>query len=186
MDVYRPFRSNRPLPFSCGWYEAPAVLGFRGYRTAACDPATVDLLGSTSGVVDSHNLGGWSGRSGFAPAAFAQSLHLQFCEIFQELMNANLFHRQLLAVSGSSRAARREAAEERRRVWRLRWVEIAREGSKQGKPIPACVRMVAADADRLMRETPQFKSEILRAVDEFSALLYLAIDRAKESVDLSP
>lgn len=97
-------------------------------------------------------------------------------------MTTSLLPSQLVSLSGGSRAGRRAAAEERRKAWRLRWVEIAREGYQQGKRVVECVHMVGVDADKIIKETPQFKSEVLRAVDEFSDRLRSSIDRANEKV----
>jgi len=77
----------------------------------------------------------------------------------------------------NSRAARREAAEERRKQWRLRWVELARVKHQEGLPVSQAVRCVFFDADQLIRETPQFRSEILRAMDEFVARLKTVVDK---------
>lgn len=71
----------------------------------------------------------------------------------------------------SKREARRYAAAERRREWRLRWVGIARNGHGT---IRERLAEVAEDAATLTIDNPSMKTEIQLALDEFATNLAAA------------
>lgn len=73
----------------------------------------------------------------------------------------------------SARSQRRAESEERRKQWRLRWIQIGREAALAGDPRP--LQRISEDAARLALETPQRQSEIERALLEFRANLEKAI-----------
>lgn len=77
-----------------------------------------------------------------------------------------------------SRAQRRAESEERRRQWRLRWIEVGRAASAAGKPVK---QAIVEDAARLFREDPTRNSEIEQALREFSANL----ERAMAKLEIS-
>jgi len=85
--------------------------------------------------------------------------------------------------STSSRRERKAAAEDRRKAWRLRWLELARARHAEGTPLVECLRRVAQDADKLIADTPCMRSEVERAVDEFVTALAAATARAKEQAE---
>lgn len=81
----------------------------------------------------------------------------------------------------SAREERRKAAEDRRSAWRLRWATMAQKDSHAGMPFPECMKRTAYEANRMMADSPAFKSEILRAFEEFSNNVIAAIKKVKET-----
>lgn len=78
----------------------------------------------------------------------------------------------------SARAFRKAAAEARRLEWRTRWSKIAREELARRKSIELAVRIVGEDMQKMADESPQLKSEIIRAGNEFLDKLAIAVARA--------
>lgn len=74
-----------------------------------------------------------------------------------------------------SRQERKAAAAARRLEWRTRWSKLAREKFLTGRSIDLCARVVAEDAEKLARATPQLRSEIIRAANEFMTKLAAAV-----------
>lgn len=73
------------------------------------------------------------------------------------------------------REERRVAAEARRKAWRQRWAELAQSRYMKGASFKDCIRLIALDADHLVRTSPPLKSEILLAMEEFTTNLTAAI-----------
>lgn len=73
------------------------------------------------------------------------------------------------------RAQRRTEAEALRKVWRLRWLNLAQTKNQSGVSVRECIIAVASDADALIRSSPHLKSEITLALDEFSNAVALAV-----------
>lgn len=71
------------------------------------------------------------------------------------------------ACSGSSRAARKQAADERRRAWRIRWVDIGKREVQSGKTVRDALLAVANDVADMMTANPTQRSEINRAFEEW-------------------
>lgn len=84
-----------------------------------------------------------------------------------------------LATRLKDKAARRAAAELRRKAWRLRWLDIVERHAAEGLTIRAAVTRAADDAERLAAEAPQLKSEIIRALEQFVDALVAGVARAK-------
>lgn len=71
------------------------------------------------------------------------------------------------SCSGSSRAARKQAAEERRRAWRIRWVELGKTEVQSGKTVREALVAVAHDVAEMLTSNPTQRSEISRAFEEW-------------------
>lgn len=78
---------------------------------------------------------------------------------------------------GGRRAARRLESEERRKQWRLRWLDIMQTAVKNGKSGRDAIALTADDAAKLATENPQMKTEITRAFDELHTALSSALRR---------
>lgn len=74
-----------------------------------------------------------------------------------------------------TRSERKAAADARRLEWRTRWSKIAREEFVRVKNIDQAVRIVSVDMQRMADATPQLKSEIIRAGNEFLTKLAAAV-----------
>ena len=74
-----------------------------------------------------------------------------------------------------SRRDRKAAAEERRKEWRRRWVELAQSRHMSGTAFKDCLRLIELDASHLARQSPPLKSEIVRAMEELNTNLSAAI-----------
>lgn len=82
----------------------------------------------------------------------------------------------------SSRAEKKAAAQARRLEWRTRWSAMARAQLNQGKSIEQAVRTVGLDMDKMGEDSPQLKSEIIRAGNEFLTKLAAAVAVAASKV----
>lgn len=78
-------------------------------------------------------------------------------------------------MSNLSRKERKKLAEDRRREWRIRWVDLARARMAQGLPFRGALEECASDAARLSRESPQLSSEIETALTEFAKVINFSI-----------
>jgi hypothetical protein len=85
-------------------------------------------------------------------------------------------------MSKLSRAERREAAQARRTEWSTRWKDIWIAQLKLGIPMRQVLAIIANDADGLIRKTPQLKSEILAALNEYADSVKFAIAKAQTKI----
>lgn len=74
----------------------------------------------------------------------------------------------------SARKERKEQADARRKEWRLRWLELAKRKSAAGYSVREILQFIADDAAALVGRTPDIRSEIERALQEFVNHLALA------------
>lgn len=86
----------------------------------------------------------------------------------------------------SSRAERKAAAEVRRTEWRLRWVDVARKRVDAGGNMRDAVMAISGDAELLIRQHPQFKSDIEHALILFVRALAHVVVAVKEELAARP